>query len=87
LKVGTVVKGCLVVERDDDVRGVIIGGCLLVACLMYEGRKQGPTIYAEDEMQAIAEARRRIESYRESFGEAYRMIYPSRARWEVRIYV
>ena len=63
--------------HDDDVNGQIIGGDYGQCWLTYEGRKQGPTLYARSAVTAqelLAAEHRRIKA---ECGEAYRDIYPA----------
>lgn len=69
---------------EEDVSGEVIGICMVVADLRYDGRKQGSTIYAatEDEAKQVAEDRKNNIISR--CGEAALSIFPLDA-WEIRI--
>ena len=62
---------------DENVNGQIIGGDYGQCWLTYEGRKQGPTMYARSAVTArdlLAAEHARIKA---ECGQAYRDIYPA----------
>lgn len=62
----------------DDVNGQIIGGDYVIAWVSYEGRKQGRTIYAENQKQAEQELTRIVLDMQDEFGDSFRLIYPKK---------
>ena len=72
-------------DYEEEVDGHVVGRYYLTCSLRYEGRKQGPTIYAETEEEAkrIAEDRK-AEIIREC-GAAACDIFPLDA-WELRVH-
>jgi hypothetical protein len=63
--------------RDEEVNGQIIGGDYGQCWLTYDGRKQGPTLYARSAVtarEALAAEHRRIK---DECGAAYADIYPA----------
>lgn len=73
------------VLKDDDVRGVIVGGEYFVGCLTYEGRRQGRQLYAASEGQLHALAAQSRKKILEDCGPAARDIYPNSEAWRTRI--
>ncbi len=73
-------------EYDEDVNGVVVGRYKLICSLMYEGRKQGKTIYADDEVSAAQAASSMRDGIVRSCGQAALDIFPHDS-WEVRIYM
>lgn len=72
-------------KYDEEVSGAVAGRYLLVCSLRYEGRKQGPTIYAETEEEAERIAEDRKAEIIRACGAAACRIYPLDA-WELRIH-
>ena len=64
------------VAKEDDVCGQIIGDILSVGFLSYEGRKQGQTLYADNEVELKKKAEQLKSEIINDMGEAFRMIYP-----------
>lgn len=71
-------------DFTDDVQGVVVGTYFQQAFLTYEGRKQGSTIYARTDEEAKEVANAYIQNQREECGEAFAMIYPNKAAWQVK---
>jgi hypothetical protein len=68
---------------DDDVRGVVVGACLIQGRLYYDGRPQGPTFYGETDEVVLEQARAyKDQCDAEPIGKA---IWPKREAWTVRL--
>jgi hypothetical protein len=63
--------------HDDDVDGQIIGGFFGDCWLTYDGRKQGPTMYAQDQDTAKILLNNLQGQIKASCGSVYRDIYPA----------
>ena len=65
----------------DDVNGQIIGGDYVAAWVSYEGRKQGRTIYAENQKQAEQMLTRIVLDIQDELGDSFKLIYPKK-EWD-----
>ena len=63
----------------DDVNGEIIGGDFGQCWVTYHGRKQGPTKYPHNELEAWKLCEGIVESIKKDCGIAFDDIYPENA--------
>lgn len=73
------------VFKDDDVRGVIIGGDYISGRLFYEDRPQGGRVYADSEEELKHILRKRLEDIKLDCGDVYAAIYQKESAWSIRI--
>lgn len=66
-------------KNFDDVNGQIIGGDFGQCWVTYEGRKQGPTKYPNNELEAESFCLEIVEHIKQECGPVFREIYPKNA--------
>ena len=78
---------CKMQRPDEDVNGIVIGEVSAIyAELHYAGRLQRKGFWVSSPDQAITAAKELKSRINLDMGDAYCMIYPENALWEVRIY-
>ena len=72
-------------QFEEEVNGQVIGDYLSVSDLLYEGRKQGPRIYALNDDEVMQKAKDYIAYLKQDLGSSYRDIYPNEFRWTISV--
>lgn len=72
--------------KDEDVRGVVIGGDYVTARLEYDGRQQGGQICADNHETAKSIATVMKDNYKKELGFLFNEIYPNDKAWRIVFY-
>ena len=73
-------------ERQEDMRGVVIGGAYVGWQVVYDGRAQSGKLYADNEQEALTAARAYIDDIKARFCGAPCYLYGDDSLWRIRLW-
>lgn len=72
-------------NRDEDVRGTIVGSTYLSAQIYYDGRPQGPQISGDSTEELKQKAKQYVADQKTRLGSTYNKIFSDSTKWELRV--
>ena len=69
-------------KNFEDVNGQIVGSDYGQCWVTYQGRQQGPMMYAQDYPEADKMCIETVERIKSECGEVFDLIYPDKSAWK-----